>query len=145
MSSPAGRTLAAWALASELGDAWERDDLHAAAERTCRKLSARLSMLVSVEGYRALLARAVDLAAPEYPFLDRLKGPSANGACLGEPPPPHGIDPSTMREGLTAVLAGTLELFFTFIGQDLTVRAVHDVWPDAPVIGAGAAVQETHT
>lgn len=102
-------------------------------------------MLVSVEGYRALLARAVHLAAREYPFLLEFKGQATTGACIGKSPPTDGIDPSTLREGLTAVLAGTLELFFTFIGEDLTVRAVHDVWPDAPVLGAGSAVQETHT
>lgn len=144
MSSPAGQTLAAWALASELGDAWERDDLHAAAERACRKLSARLAMLVSVEGYRALLARAVHLAAPEYPFLDGLKEPSANGACLGEPSSTDGIDPSTIRDGLTAVLAGTIGLSVTFIGEELTLRAVHDIWPDAPVTSSGEPAQETH-
>lgn len=144
MSSAAGHSLAAWALASELGDAWERDDLHAAAERACRKLCARLATLVSVEGYRALLARAVHLAAPEYPFLNGLKAPSATGACLGEPPPTEGIDPSTVRDGLTAVLAGTIELFVTFIGEELTLRAVRDIWPDAPVTGSREPAQETH-
>ena len=145
MRSAAGHGLAVWALTSELGDAWERDDLHAAAERACGKLCARLATLVSVEGYRALLARAVHLAQPEYPFLNALKAPSASGACLGEPPPTDGIDPSTMRDGLTAVLAGTIDLFVTFIGEELTLRAVRDIWPDAPAVRSGELVQETHT
>ena len=128
--------LAAWALATEMGDGRELKDLHMAAERACEKLCERLSTLVTVEGYRAMLARAMQVAAVEFPFLDESsKGPSTSSPCLGDIATSNGIPKATVHDGLTAVLAGVIELSITFIGEGLTVRAVRGVWPDAPSIG----------
>lgn len=135
--------LAAWALATEMGDGRELEDLHIAAERACQKLCQPLSALVTVEGYRALLARAIQVAAVEFPFLDESsKGPSTSSPCLGNIATSDGILKSTVLDGLTAVLAGVIGLSITFIGEGLTVRAVREVWPDAPAIGPDGLRQE---
>ena len=133
--------LAAWALATEMGDGRELKDLHMAAERACQKLCQRLSTLVTVEGYRAMLARAMQVAAVEFPFLDESsKGPPTS--CLGDIATSNGIPKATVHDGLTAVLAGVIGLSITFIGEGLTVRAVGEVWPDAPAIGPDGLRQE---
>ncbi len=135
--------LAAWALATEMGDGRELKDLHIAAERVCQKLCQPLSALVTVEGYRALLDRAVQVAAVEFPFLDEsCRGPSTSSPCFGNIATPDGILKSTVLDGLTAVLAGVIGLSITFIGEGLTVRAVLEVWPDAPAIGPDGLLQE---
>jgi len=135
--------LAAWALATEMGDGRELKDLHIAAERVCHKLCQPLSALVTVEGYQALLDRAIQVAAVEFPFLDESsKGPSTSSHCLGNIATSDGILKSTVLDGLTAVLAGVIGLSITFIGEGLTVRAVREVWPDAPAIGPDGLLQE---
>ena len=134
--------LAAWALASEIRDGQEEKDVDVAAQRACLKLGQRLSELVTVEGYRALLVRAVQLAAVDFPFLKGASRRSQSDACLGDIAPSDGVSNGALRDALTAVLAGVISLSITFIGESLTLRAVRDVWPDAPTIRADFGRQE---
>lgn len=126
--------VARWLLTHELGDAPAPASLPAAAERAARKLSQRLTRLVTAEGARALLARALQMARDDYPFLAEIRaGATADAAFDGQWATVEGVEPETMRDALTAVLAGVLGLLVTFIGEALMLRVVRDVWPEAPI------------
>ena len=134
--TPAQRDLARWLLEEEMGDLREPEALLDAAERACQKLCQRLARLVTVVGYQALLARALHLARGEFPFLDGVRGGATEDACFdGLRAKTEGIDPAMLRAALTTVLARVIGLLITFIGDDLTLRLVRDVWPDAPFGG----------
>lgn len=133
--------LVAWALTFEIGDTPEQN-VEAAAQRACQKLGERLSALVTAEGYRALLVRAVQVAARDFPFLNGSTARFQSDACLGDIASSDEVSSADLRDGLTAVLAGVVSLSITFIGEDLTLRAVRDVWPEAPTIEPGMTRQE---
>ena len=144
--TPAQRDLAWWLLEQELGDAPEPATLADAAELACQKLCRRLARLVTVAGYQALLARALHLARGEFPFLEGVQAGAIEDPCLdGLRARLEGVDPATIRDALTAVLAGVIGLLVTFIGEDLALRLVRDVWPDAPFGEAGPRGEEAPT
>jgi hypothetical protein len=133
-STHAVRFVAAWLLEHETDNADVPDAVLAAAERTCQKLSTRLAKLVTVAGCQSLLARAIHLAAAEVPFLRGVRAGTMPGPCL------EGVQESTegamyqqTQAGLLAVVAHLIGLLVLFIGEDMTERLVHDVWPDAPL------------
>ncbi len=131
--TPAQRELALWLLEEEMGDGPGPLALLDAAERSCLKLGSRLARLITAVGFQALLARALHLARGEFPFLDGVQTGTTEAACLvGLREKAVGIEPAMLRAALTTVLASVIGLLSTFIGDDLTVRLVRDVWPDAP-------------
>jgi hypothetical protein len=86
-----------------------------------------LSKLAGSTGFHALLGRALKLAKAQDPHLGAVR-----------------LDPDGSLQGLTelgnpnkeqagvAVIAQLLGLLDTFIGPDLALRLVADVWPDLP-------------
>ena len=135
MISTSHRAVAAWVLEQELGDRADGDDVRDAAERACQKLSWRLARLVTVEGYRALLDRSLHLGRDRFPILAGISAGTEPDACLGGLRTVAPVDSFTLHAALTEVLAGMLGLLSTFIGDELTIRIVRDVWPDAPTVG----------
>lgn len=142
-TTAAHRDLARWLLGHEMRDRQDLPALVEAAETTCQKLSQRLARLVTAAGSRALIARALHLASADFPFLA--------GVQAGSPPERYleglgervqGVEPARAREGVAMVLASVLGLLATFIGDELTLRLVRDVWPDAQLDGAGPREQE---
>jgi hypothetical protein len=132
-------SLAAWLLARESEGEVELDGLLAAAERVCEKLAPRLSQLVSTAGTRALLARSLHVARAKFPFLE--------GVRVGAPSEPrllrfcdgiYAVERSEAGQALRAILAILLNLLVGFIGADLTLALVREVWPDLPVPNPGA-------
>ncbi len=131
--TPAQRDLVHWLLEEEMGDGRGSEALLDAAERASRKLGSRLARLITVVGYRALLARALHLARDEFPFLSGVRAGETDDASFdGLRAKTDGVEPASLRAALTTVLAGVLGLLTTFIGEDLTLRVVRDVWPEAP-------------
>jgi hypothetical protein len=98
------------------------------------KLRPQLSALMGEGGFRALLARALALAGAEVPWLRTVQvsvGGSLEGLLELQPQ----LGPNDFLEGgvvLTAQLLGLLE---ALIGENLTVRLVHEVWPKVPLNG----------
>lgn len=98
-----------------------------------------MSKLIGSAGYRALLARAIYVARHEHAWLDAL--------IVAAPPfAIHQLDEQVALvgearalEGGTVLLATLLDLFCAFIGDDLTLRQVHEVWTDVAVGEAHAA------
>jgi hypothetical protein len=139
--TPAQRDLAFWLLNAEMDDAQEPEALLDAAERACQKLGRRLARLVTVVGYQSLLARALHLAEGEFPFLEGVRPGVTEDACFdGLRAKTEGINAVMLRTALMTVLAQVIGLVTTFIGDDLTLRLVRDVWPDAPF--GGTSLQE---
>jgi hypothetical protein len=151
------RILAHWVLEQELQQEraadghWAAADLAAAAERAARKLGEPLSRLVGVDGCQALLKRALHLARAEYPLLEGVQ-PVATpvGGLAGLGAAVQGADPLAARDALAAVLAHLAWLLVTFLGADLTVRTMREVWSGANLDeihlgGAAAAASEEAT
>ncbi len=90
----------------------------------CQKLGLPLSRLVGETGSRALLARALTLAKREAEVLGPVKVTDALAleGWNGE------------AESASTVLVGhLLGLVVTFLGEALTLRLLHDVWPDRTI------------
>jgi hypothetical protein len=96
------------------------ENIHAVS-RVCDKLRQPFATLAGVAGFRSLLARALTLAKRESPDLGgweikldgSLEGLSGETAQLG-----------------AVLIAHLIGLMITFIGESLTLRLLHDVWPD---------------
>jgi hypothetical protein len=129
--TPAQRELALWLLEDGMGDARDPEALLDAADGACQKLYRRLAKLVTVVGYQALLSRALHLARGEFPFLDGVRAGAPEGDCL-----------DGLRAALTSVLANVIELLTIFIGDDLALRLVRDIWPNAPYGGTSPRQSE---
>jgi hypothetical protein len=102
------------------------------AVQVCEKLRVPLAKLAGVAGFRSLMARAMTLATAEVPWLDSVQV-RADGSL-------EGLDAAERQQGVVpggeagvVVVAQLLGLLVTFIGEPLTLRLVHDAWPDAPV------------
>jgi hypothetical protein len=103
-----------------------------AAFRACEKLRRPLTALAGAAGYHSLLLRALTLASREAPGLDgvRIK---ADGSLEDEPD-----QNSHDADGGTLLVAGLIGLLFSFVGETLTLRLVHDVWPGALFMSLGS-------
>ena len=89
--------------------------------RVCEKLRRPLSHLVGTTGVSVLLQRALALAKRESPALQgvqvltdgRLRG--LEGEAAG---------------AISVLIAHLIQLLTTFIGEELTFKLLHDVWPE---------------
>ena len=123
------RQLATWLLLHEAG---ERDASAAdGASRVWAKLSARLARIFTAAGCDALATRAIYLAQADFPVLVALGGPSLG--LEGLPRALAETDQTEAFEAATAILGNVIALLITFIGEELALRAIRDVWPGAPV------------
>jgi hypothetical protein len=130
--------LASWLLAHEIGVDANTLGLAAAAERVCGKLSRRLSRLVSPAGSQAILSRALHLARTEFPFLQEVRAETGTEVCLvGLGEHMNDIDVAEARLGVLAVLGTLIGLLDGFVGEDLTLRVVREVWPALPLYEPG--------
>lgn len=98
------------------------------AERVCEKLRIVLTRFAGIDGFTALLRRALILACVDFPSLQsvnikadgRLEGLAellADGT--------KGKTPAS-----TAIIKRLLELLVTFVGESLTLQLVREAWPD---------------
>ena len=92
------------------------------------KLRAQLATLMGKVGFRALLSRALALANAEVPWL-RAVHVKADGSFEGLDELGAQVDPDEIFEGRVVLLAQLLGLLVTFIGEELTLRLVREVWP----------------
>ncbi len=101
--------------------------------RVCEKLRRPLTTLAGAAGFQSLLLRALTLAKREAPGLSSVQVNAVGllesfGVDADEVEPE--LDKHDAEEGMVLV-AHLLGLLFTFIGETLTLRLMHDVWPDA--------------
>ena len=102
--------------------------------RVCEKLRRPLVALTGTAGFSSLLARSLTLAKRESPALTAVE-----------------VQPDGSLKGLKGeaaeahpILVGyLLSLLITFIGETLTMRLVHDAWPDLPGLDQSFLGKET--
>jgi hypothetical protein len=122
------KVLALLLFAGERADDSGPDELQDAVQRTFEKLSVHLARRIGSAGYRALLKRAVAVAATDFPWLV-LVSVSENGTLGGFGTEAKGRDTSETADACVAILASLIGLLETFIGRTLCFRVLHDVWP----------------
>src|ERR1700674_2888492 len=130
--------LARWLLAHEMtGDARDTLAVTEAAEQACQKLLKRLARLITPNGCRALLSRALHLARPDYKFLRGIEPEPTPGTYLaGLHKRAEGTDAVQVHAGLASLLGTLIDLVALFIGEHLMARLLLEVWPDLPVLQA---------
>ena len=127
------RHLAARVL-GEANDADNTDAVVTAAERALRVLCVRLTNVLSAAGCQALVARAIRLAAIEFPFLRGVQAGTGPDMCLdGLQDSAHGVSLEQVKAGLVAVVAQLVGLLELLVGTQVTLHLLSDVWPDAPL------------
>jgi len=121
--SPETRQLAERLVAFEASAKQTSDDDPRATCRVCEKLRQPLVTLTGTAGYISLLSRALTLAKREAPALSAVdvRSDGSLGGLEDEAAVAH-----------TVLVAYLLGLLTTFIGKDLTMRLVQDIWPDFP-------------
>jgi hypothetical protein len=121
--TPTTRELAQRLLAFEAVEAETANAEALAVSRVCDKLRRSLTTLAGAAGFRSLLARALALATKESPPL---------AACEVNPDGSlQGLNGEAAQSG-AVLIAQLIRLMVTFIGESLTLRLLHDVWPDLP-------------
>ena len=93
------------------------------------RLRPHLATLMGNMGWRALLSRALTLANADAPWL-RAVHVNTDGTFEGFEELGAQIDANEFIEGCAVLLSHLLELLVTFIGEDLTLRLVYQVWPE---------------
>ena len=118
-------------LRHEAAKAGNVDEVEIGFRAVCRALHERLSPLISAPGFETLLGRAITLAARTFPVLASLNV-ATDGDCAvsGVPGVTETHAPTDVADALTAVLAYFLWLLVTFIGENLGLRKVREVWPE---------------
>ena len=92
------------------------------------KLRSHLATFMGNAGFRALLSRALALACAEVPWLCTLKT-KADGSLEGLDELTAQVVPERIFEGRVILLAQLLGLLVAFIGENLTLQLVREVWP----------------
>src|SRR3954447_19970081 len=98
------------------------------AQNAIKRLHDIMFPLIGTAGFRALLVRAHHLAKREHGSVGSLVVAPASSPNLVPARADDG--PSLTDDAVTALLAALLDLFCTFIGEELTLRQVHHVWTD---------------
>jgi hypothetical protein len=133
LPSPNARATARHLLAHEAGAGKPSDVNIPAAIRVCEKLRRPLSTLAGATGFHALLGRALTLAKAQDPHLGTVRvQPDGSLAGLSE------LRNNEHGQAGVALIAQLLGLLDAFIGPDLTLRLMADVWPDLPAFEAEA-------
>jgi hypothetical protein len=99
-----------------------------AAFPVCEKLRPHLATLVGNAGFRALFGRALALASAEVPWL-RAARVNADGSPEGLEELHAQLHPDELFEGRVVLAAHLLGLLVAFIGENLTLRLVREIWP----------------
>lgn len=103
-----------------------------AAFLVCEKLRPQLAMLAGNGGFHALLSRAFALANPEVPWL-RTVHINADGSLEGLEELHTRLDRDELFDGGVVLVAQLLGLLLAFIGENLTLRLLREVWPRVPL------------
>lgn len=142
-NSPAIQNLSRWLLAHEQcdGKTDEAAGRVAVCVCVCEKLRGPLSILAGVDGYRALISRALALAKAGVPSLGSVRVMEDGSLAVPDSAQP-GRDMHEIQNGGAALVAHLLGLLVIFIGEALTIQLVRDVWPDAPSEGIGSETEK---
>ena len=129
--SPSIRDLARRLLAAEAASQSAAEPRAHAAVLVCEKLRVPLTRFAGVDGFTALLRRALALAREEVPALHGITE-KTDGSLEGlEFVADAGNSGVGGSDAAVAITVHLLWLLVTFIGEPLTVRLAREAWPDA--------------
>jgi hypothetical protein len=127
-------------LLHEAGDRRSASDLVGAIERGCLGLQGQLAPLLSSTGFDALVGRAIKLAARDFTFLAAVTTMTPRSCSLdGLRQAVEPREPQEVEAALVAILATFIWLLIIFIGENLGLRKVREVWPDVPFTPPGSS------
>lgn len=129
ITSPKLKQFARRLLTYEVAPDQPTDVKNSAVFRVCGKLRGPLGKLMGIGGFRSLFSRALVLACAEVPWLRTLQI-RADGSLEGLDELEVKLDWPATADGEIILVAQLLGLLVTFIGAGLTVRLLHDVWPE---------------
>jgi hypothetical protein len=95
----------------------------------CEKLRASLAALMGRAGFSALVSRALAQAQRKEPSLRAVRV-NAEGALERSNEAAARVSAAKDVEGSVALVAQLLELLVAFIGENLTLRLLRDIWPN---------------
>lgn len=121
------KTVSRRLLSLEAGSTKSADGKRLAVFRVCDRLREPLSNLMGLAGFCSLLSRALALASREIPWLRSLSV-SPDGSFSGLEDSRRKLSARSFDQGETAVTAELLRLLVTFIGRNLTMRLLSDIW-----------------
>ena len=127
-ATPQMRDLSQCLIAYETGENKSSETKAPAACRVGEKLRPHLATLMGNVGFRALFLRALALANADVPWL-RAVQVKADGSLEGLEELEAQVHSDEIFEGCVVLLAQLLGLLVAFIGENLTLRLVRDVWP----------------
>ena len=100
--------------------------------QVCEKLRAHLATFMGTAGYRELLSCALPRASAELPWLGAVRV-KTDGALDGLENLKAQHNSDELFEGGVVLVAQFLGLLVAFIGENLTLRFVREVWPTVPL------------
>jgi hypothetical protein len=98
------------------------------------KMRPHLATLMGNAGFHALLLRSLSLASAQSGWLRALHV-NANGFLEGPDETAPQLGQEEIADGRVVLLSQLLGLLVAFIGESLTIRLVHEVWPELPADG----------
>jgi hypothetical protein len=98
----------------------------------CEKLRPYLATFMGSTGFRALLSRALAVANADDAWL-RTVHVKTDGSLGGFDGPDVQVNPEARAEGSVVLVSQLLGLLVVFIGENLTVRMVRELWPKVPL------------
>lgn len=107
------------------------------------KLQPLLATFMGRAGVHALLCRALVLSRAEVPLLCDVEI-TANGRLTSISVPPTKLEPTAMGEASEVMLANLIGLLVAFIGQVVTLRLIHEIWPDVVTDNHDLTQQHSH-
>jgi hypothetical protein len=107
-----------------------------AAFQACEKLHMQLAKFIGNTGFRTVFSHALALSAEEVAWLRGVRV-TADGPLEGLEELQAQLSPDELFEGGVVLLAQLLGLLVAFIGANLTVRLVCEVWPKVPLNDLG--------
>jgi len=126
--TPQIRELAERLIAFEAKDNEAARRMHPAVFHVCERLRPHLATLMGQGGFRAVLARALAVASAEVPWFAALQVKD-DGSLEGWEKPEAPVKPKDLAESGAVLVAHLLGLLVAFIGDNLTLHLVRDVWP----------------
>jgi hypothetical protein len=94
----------------------------------CETLRPHLSIFMGDTGFHALLSRALVLAYAHVSWLQAVQV-KADGSLGVSDRVAEQVAPEEMHAGSVALVSQLLSLLMAFIGANLTLRMVREVWP----------------
>ena len=143
---PAPEELARRLLAYEAGQKKSPEELAVAGERAYLRLRERLTVLLGTTGFDALWARAMHLAQRKFRAGDNAATvesfPTGASRAYGLHAAVSGHDSAAVQHNLVIVFASFITLLFTFIGEELGLRFIRQIWPDLPLDAAASRAEK---